>query len=255
MRNQRKVGFNMANSIKLDWRCQDIKFIPGTDVELVVEDKTERVKLSNGTFEELFDQYRESIGEKTISELEDRILDMELRIENLNEIIEAKERYEDITREKFFDPSYQKGVIMSEGWVKLHRCLFNKAIWQNSTPEQKVILITLLGMANHSGREWEWKGKQFKAEPGMLVTSLDSICTRCGKGISVQNVRSALNKFEKYEFLTQEVTKTGRLINIVNWGVYQGGNVEGNKETNKEVTKSQQSTNKEVTKSQQRGNN
>lgn len=96
----------MANSIKLDWRCQDIKFIPGTDVELVVEDKTERVKLSNGTFEELFDQYRESIGEKTISELEDRILDMELRIENLNEIIEAKERYEDITREKFFDPSY-----------------------------------------------------------------------------------------------------------------------------------------------------
>lgn len=143
---------------------------------------------------------------------------------------------------------------MAEGWIKLHRCLFNKAIWQNSTPEQKVILITLLGMANHKGKEWEWKGKQFKAEPGMLVTSLDSICTRCGKGISVQNVRSALNKFEKYEFLTQEVTKTGRLINIVNWRVYQGGFEEGNKDTNKEVTNDQQSTNKEVTKSQQTGN-
>ena len=143
---------------------------------------------------------------------------------------------------------------MSEGWIKLHRCLFDKAIWQNSTPEQKVILITLLGMANHKGKEWEWKGKQFKAEAGMLVTSLDSICTRCGKGISVQNVRSALNKFEKYEFLTQEVTKTGRLINIVNWGVYQGGLEEGNKDTNKEVTNDQQSTNKEVTKSQQTGN-
>lgn len=136
---------------------------------------------------------------------------------------------------------------MAEGWIKLHRCLFNKAIWQNSTPEQKVILITLLGMANHKGKEWEWKGKQFKAEPGMLVTSLDSICTRCGKGISVQNVRSALNKFEKYEFLTQEVTKTGRLINIVNWGIYQGGFEEGNKDTNKEVTKNQQTGNKEVT--------
>ena len=143
---------------------------------------------------------------------------------------------------------------MAEGWIKLHRCLFNKAIWQNSTPEQKVILITLLGMANHKGKEWEWKGKQFKAEPGMLVTSLDSICTRCGKGISVQNVRSALNKFEKYEFLTQEVTKTGRLINIVNSGIYQGGFEEGNKDTNKEVTNDQQSTNKEVTKNQQTGN-
>ena len=55
---------------------------------------------------------------------------------------------------------------MSEGWFKVHRCLFEKAIWQQSTPEQKVILITLLGMANHKGREWEWQGKQFKAEPG-----------------------------------------------------------------------------------------
>ncbi|AOR24323.1 hypothetical protein [Clostridium taeniosporum] len=143
---------------------------------------------------------------------------------------------------------------MNEGWIKLHRCLFEKAIWQNSTPEHKTILITLLGMANHSGREWEWKGKQFKAEPGMLVTSLESICNKCGKGISIQNVRSALKKFENYEFLTQEVTKTGRLITIVNWGLYQVGKDEGNKQTNKEVTNDQQSTNKEPTKSQQRAN-
>ena len=143
---------------------------------------------------------------------------------------------------------------MEEGWIKLHRCLFNKAIWQSSTPAQKVILITLLGMANHKGKEWEWKGKQFKAEAGMLVTSLDSICIKCGKGISVQNVRTALNKFEKYEFLTQEVTKTGRLINIVNWGVYQATIEEGNKVVNKEVTNSQQTANKEVTNSQQTAN-
>ena len=63
-----------------------------------------------------------------------------------------------------------------------------------------------------------------------------------------------MNKFEKYEFLTQEVTKTGRLLNIVNWGVYQSGFEEDNKDTNKEVTNNQQSTNKELTKSQQTGN-
>lgn len=143
---------------------------------------------------------------------------------------------------------------MEEGWFKLHRQLFKKAIWLNSTPEQKVILITLLGIANHSGREWEWKGKQFSAEPGMLVTSLESICEKSGKGISIQNVRSALTKFEKYEFLTQEVTKTGRLITIVNWGSYQGYKEEGNKQPNNQLTNNQQSTNKEVTNSQQTGN-
>lgn len=137
--------------------------------------------------------------------------------------------------------------MASEGWIKLHRCLFKKAIWLQSTPEQKVVLITLLGMANHCGKEWEWQGKQFKAEPGQFVTSLESITKKCGKGISMQNVRSSLKKFEKYEFLTQEVTKTGRLINIVNWELYQGLQEETNKETTKDLTKNQQTGNKELT--------
>lgn len=96
----------MANSIKLDWRNQEIFYIPGPDVEFMIEDRTEKVKLSNEQFEYLFDQYRESIGEKTVSELEERILDMELEIESLQEIIESKEQYEDLMREKFFDCTY-----------------------------------------------------------------------------------------------------------------------------------------------------
>lgn len=145
--------------------------------------------------------------------------------------------------------------MASEGWIKLHRCLFKKAIWLQSTPEQKVVLITLLGMANHCGKEWEWQGKQFKAEPGQFVTSLESITKKCGKGISMQNVRSSLKKFEKYEFLTQEVTKTGRLINIVNWELYQGLQEETNKEVTKDLTKNQQTSNKELTTNKNDKNN
>jgi hypothetical protein len=124
---------------------------------------------------------------------------------------------------------------MGQGWFKLHRELFEKAIWQNSTPEQKVILITLLGMANHQGREWEWKGKQFKAEPGQFVTSIGSIVKKCGKGISQKNVRSAIEKFEKYGFLANESAKTGRRITIVNWEVYQAIDNEGGKDIGSEV--------------------
>ncbi|MCA5964224.1 hypothetical protein LC724_33295 [Blautia sp. RD014234] len=36
-----------------------------------------------------------------------------------------------------------------KGWIKIHRELLDKPIWQLSTPEQKSILITLLLMANH----------------------------------------------------------------------------------------------------------
>lgn len=110
---------------------------------------------------------------------------------------------------------------MTGGWIKLYRQLLEKPIWLESSPEQKVILITLLSMANHEEKEWEWQGVPYKAKPGQFVTSLESIRKKCGKGISLQNVRTALKRFEKYEFLTNQSTKQNRLITIVNWGIYQ----------------------------------
>ncbi|WP_236896649.1 hypothetical protein [Clostridium beijerinckii] len=136
---------------------------------------------------------------------------------------------------------------MSEGWFKIHRVLFEKAIWLNSTLEQKIILITILSMANHEKREWEWKGTKFKAEAGQFVTSLEGIVNKSGDGISLQNVRTALKKFERYDFLTQEVTKTGRLIKIVNWELYQGKQEKNVRHSNSELTSISQTADKELT--------
>jgi len=134
---------------------------------------------------------------------------------------------------------------MVEGWIKLYRCLLDKAIWQSSTPEQKVVLITLLLMANHEENEWEWQKERFVCQPGQFITSLQTIARKAG--VSIQNVRSSLKKFEKFEFLTNESTKTGRLITIVNWQLYQANEGIPNKEANKALTKHQQSTNKALT--------
>ena len=133
------------------------------------------------------------------------------------------------------------------GWIKLYRELLDKPIWFESTPEQKVILITLLLMANHDDRQWEWQGKQYYAGPGQFVTSLSKIAEKAGPGISMQNVRTALKRFEKFNFLTNQSTKVNRLITIVNWGIYQDNPNEPNKDDNSQLTKSQQSTNKELT--------
>lgn len=130
-----------------------------------------------------------------------------------------------------------------QGWVKLYRELLEKPIWQLSTPSQKTVLITLLMLANHSGKNWEWNGQPYHLEPGQLITSLSSLANKCGKGVSIQSVRSALLKFSKYGFLTNRSTKVSRLITIVNWGKYQG---QDDKPT-KQATDSQQRTNKEPT--------
>ena len=127
--------------------------------------------------------------------------------------------------------------MQEQGWIKIFRILLDKPIWLQSTPEQKTILITLLLMANHKDKEWEWKGKKFKAKPGQFITSLNSIAKRCGNGISVKNVRSAIERFQKLEFLANESTNTGRLITIANWGLYQKQDTESGKEYGKEVAK------------------
>ena len=132
---------------------------------------------------------------------------------------------------------------MADGWLKLHRELMDKAIWIQSTAEQKAILMTILMMANHEERQWVWKGQKYVCKPGQFITSLPKLAEAAGKDISVQNVRTALNKFKKLEFLTDESTGEGRLITIANWAKYQSDKPE----ITDESTGNQQTSNRPLT--------
>ena len=138
-------------------------------------------------------------------------------------------------------------MIQPIGYLKLWREIATKPIWLNSTPEQKTILITLLMMANWKGKQWEWQGNKFNAEPGQFVTSAKSIIENCGLGITRQNVRTALKRFEKLDFLTYTSTKTGVLITIANWGVYQCDEEKPNQDTNQHLTNTQPTPNQDLT--------
>ena len=94
---------------------------------------------------------------------------------------------------------------MHHGWFKLHRALLEKSIWTSATPEQKVILVTLLMMANHSEKQWEWQGKSFTAEPGQFVTSLPSLVQKCGNNVSIQKIRTVLKKIRTLRFSNRQI--------------------------------------------------
>jgi len=134
------------------------------------------------------------------------------------------------------------------GWFKLWRYLFKKPIWLRSNPEQKTVLIALMGMVNYESNQWEWGGKRFDLVPGQVITSYANIQQRCGSGISQQNVRSSIARFKKLGFLTSESTNAGTLITIENWGIYQGDDPDVNKVINKWPTNGQQTANKRPTK-------
>ena len=132
------------------------------------------------------------------------------------------------------------------GWIVLHRKLLDKPIWFESTAEQKVILITLLLMANHAEKEWEWQGQKYVAKPGQFVTSLPKIVEACGNGISIKNVRTALKRFEKYGFLADKSTNKNRLITINNWVFYQDKPDGHGRQTGSQVADNRQATGRRV---------
>lgn len=98
-------------------------------------------------------------------------------------------------------------------------------------------------MANYKEKEWEWEGEKYLVQPGQFITSLKSIAHKAGNGISIRNIRTALEKFEKYEFLTSKSTNKNRLITIVNWELYQS---EEDELTNK-LTSDRQADDKQPT--------
>ncbi|MDR2917680.1 MAG: hypothetical protein LBV74_23050 [Tannerella sp.] len=139
-----------------------------------------------------------------------------------------------------------------DGWIKLHRELLDKPIWISSTPEQKTILVAILLMVNHEEKKWEWKENSFVCKPGQIVTSLEGIKKIAGKNISIQNIRSALLRFEKLNFLTSKPTACptmlptmlGRLITVCNWESYQSsqqcdqqGTQQGTQQGNQQLLK------------------
>jgi len=138
-------------------------------------------------------------------------------------------------------------MIRPTGYFKIWRSLYSKPIWLNSTLEQQVILLTLMAMANFGPKQWEWEGKQFDVKPGQFITSLNSIKENSGNNVSIQNIRTALKRFEKLDFLTNQSTKTGRLLTLANWGEYQRETSEANIAPNKDLTKTSQRPNKDLT--------
>ena len=107
-----------------------------------------------------------------------------------------------------------------KGWVKLYRKLLDSALWKDCNAAQKAVLVTLLLMVDHSPSSWVFNGKEYKTEPGQMVTSLPSIAEKAG--VSISQVRRSLMKFEKFNFSTGKPTNKNRLVTIENWALYQG---------------------------------
>lgn len=130
-----------------------------------------------------------------------------------------------------------------KGWVKIYRELQE---WEWYTkPEMVHLYIHLLLSANHTTVKWQ--GSTIKR--GQLVTSVAQLAKNTG--LSVQSVRTCLNRLKSTNEIAIETTKMYTLITICNYGRYIGNesnsNKASNKASNKQPTNQKQTKNKPLT--------
>lgn len=127
---------------------------------------------------------------------------------------------------------------MSNGWIKIHRKLLD---WEwYDEPNVMRLFLHLLLKANHKDKNY--RGKVIKK--GMLLTGRDLLAKETG--LSIQQIRTAINKLKSTNEITIKTNKQGSVIEVVKYAEYQ---ILTNKVTNKQPDSNQQlTTNKNVKK-------
>ena len=100
-----------------------------------------------------------------------------------------------------------------EGWIKIHRGLLDWE-WYSDTNCVRMALHLLL-KANFQTKRW----RGITVERGQLVTSRSMLARETG--LSEREVRTAISKLEKSDFLTSRATSSYTIVTICNYEKYQ----------------------------------
>lgn len=117
------------------------------------------------------------------------------------------------------------------GWIKLHRKMLDWE-WYDDT-NAKIVFLHCLLRANHKDKRW--RGRVIQR--GSFWTSLPSLSDELG--LSIQQVRTSINKLKSTGELTDSPHAQGRLIIIKNYEMHQVDN----RQPNSLVTDEQQAIN------------
>lgn len=108
--------------------------------------------------------------------------------------------------------------LFSEGFIQVGRRLFKEHYWEEATPEQKVILLTLLSLAVYEPKVWDAYGRKITLQPGQFVKTLPKLQQECGRGIMLSQIKTALHLFAVAGWVTSEPVsrspKSGKLFTV-----------------------------------------
>lgn len=129
-------------------------------------------------------------------------------------------------------------VYNNNGYVKLHRKLFDWEWWDDINTFR--LFVTILLMANWKPKKW--RGRVIPR--GSCWTSIPELAKK--SGLTYQQTRNALDKLKSTGEITDKATSRGRLVTVANYDVYQSdGEIATDKPTDKNAD-NQQTINRQM---------
>lgn len=117
---------------------------------------------------------------------------------------------------------------MNQGFITLHRKLLEWEWWDDHNTTR--LFIYLLLKANHKDNQWQG----IVIHRGELVTSHPKLSKNTG--LSVQNIRTSLNRLKSTRELTVKKTNKYSIISITNYDQYQAGQQSTQQSANSQLT-------------------
>ena len=136
---------------------------------------------------------------------------------------------------------------MQQGWITLHRKIFDNFLWEDRPFSRGQAWIDLLLMANHEDKKVMFGGKVIEIKRGEKITSIRTLCERWGWSNSKVKYFFQQLKCEKMLVYKSDTKKT--VYSIVNYNDYQ------EVEEYKNDTKTTPKRNKSISKTYQKHTN
>lgn len=130
------------------------------------------------------------------------------------------------------------------GYIKLYRSLLENE-WHDD-PITTAVWVYCLLRANFETARWHG----IVIQPGQFVTSLNTMAKEIG--ITVSQLRTAINHLKSTRQLTKRATKSATLITIENWAVYQSAGEKVTKSLTKNVTSESHAVDKQIATNKER---
>lgn len=130
--------------------------------------------------------------------------------------------------------------MAANGYIQLHRKIFDWEWWDDQNTFR--LFMTILLLANWKDKKWHGK----KIKRGSFWTSIASLSE--ASGLTMQQTRSSLNKLISTGEVTSKATNHGRLVTVVNYGVYQSDEENVTSKPTSKPTDKKQASNKQTNK-------